>query len=218
MVNRKISDDAKRIGLRLLACGRDTRDEIAEICDFSTRTLYRARERRRQTGSVARSRRRDPGRPRILAVSDANYLLQLAKHKPTTFLDEYQHYMEKYRHLPMSITTIHRTFERAGLNVKRVQRMASERDQYPAHYLVSTDEMSKDDRIYGGLWGRGPVGSRVEISAPFVRQRRFSGICACALDKGIIASRVVEGSFDRDTFIDFLRHDLVSSFASGRPF
>jgi hypothetical protein len=105
--------------------------------------------------------------------------------------------------------------------------MASERDplqagiflhriaQYPAHYLVSTDEMSKDDRIYARLWGRGPVGSRVEISAPFVRKRRFSGL---ALDKGIIASRVVEGSFDRDTFIDFLRHDLVSSFASGRPF
>ncbi|KAJ7331568.1 hypothetical protein DFH08DRAFT_631472, partial [Mycena albidolilacea] len=162
----KISDDAKHIGLRLLARGRDTRDEIAEICDFSTRTLYRARARHRQTGTVARARRRNPGRPRILAVSDANYLLQLAKHKPTTFLDEYQQYMEKYRHLPVSITTIHRTFERAGLNVKRVQRMASERDplqagiflhriaQYPAHYLVSTDEMSKDDRIYARLWGR----------------------------------------------------------------
>jgi hypothetical protein len=135
--------------------------------------------------------------------------------------------MEKYRHLPVSITTIHRTFERAGLNVKQVQRMASERDplqagaflhrvaQYPAHYLVSTEEMSKDDRIYVRLWGRGPVGERVEVGVPFVRKRRFSGICACTLDKGMIASRVVEGSFDLETFIDFLRHDLVGS---SRPF
>jgi hypothetical protein len=135
------------------------------------------------TGSVARARRRNTGRPRILAVSDTNYLLQLVKHKPTTFLDEYAHYMEKYHHLPVSITTIHRTFERAGLNVKRVQRMASERDllqagaslhrvaQYPAHYLVSTNEMSKDDWIYARLWGRGPMGERVEVGAPFVRKR-----------------------------------------------
>jgi hypothetical protein len=58
----------------------------------------------------------------------------------------------------------------------------------------------------------------MEICVPFVRKRHFSGICACALDQGIIVSHVIEGSFDRDTFIDFLCRDLVSSFASGRPF
>ncbi|KAJ7736646.1 hypothetical protein B0H16DRAFT_1254138, partial [Mycena metata] len=111
--------------------------------------------------------------------------------------------------------------ERAGLSVKRVQRMAAERDPlqagnflhrvsaYPAHYLVSIDEMSKDDRTYAILWGRAPVGERAEANIPFVRKRRFSAICALALDKGIIASRVVESSFDRDTFINYLRNDLL---------
>jgi transposase len=224
MVNKRISDDAKRIGLRLLARGRDTPEEIGKICRYSTRTLFRAKKRFRDTGSVRRARARNPGRPRLLNTADAHYLLQLAKHKPSIFLDEYTVYLEKHRHLPASISTVHRTFERAGLSVKRVQKMASERDPlqagnflhrvaaYPAHYLVSIDEMSKDDRTYARLWGRSPVGERVEEYSPFVRKRRFSALCAMALDKGIIASRVVEGSFDRDTFVDFLRNDLVSLF------
>jgi transposase len=223
MGNRRISIDAKCIGLRLLARKRDTRKEIAEICDFSERTLYRARKRFRDTGSVAKACVINPGRPRLLQTADANFLLHLAKHKPTLFLDEYSRYLDKHRHLPVSMSTVHRTFERAGLNVKHVQKMAAERDplqagiflhrvaQYPAHYLVSVDEMSKDDRTYSRLWGRAPRGERAEANIPFVRKRRFPGICAMALDKGIIASRVVEGSFDRDTFINYLRNDLVGT-------
>ncbi|KAJ7678319.1 hypothetical protein DFH06DRAFT_917350, partial [Mycena polygramma] len=109
----------------------------------------------------------------------------------------------------------------AGLSVKHVQKMASERDPmqealfthrisaYPAHYLVCLDETSKDDRTYARMWGRSSKGRRVEVYQPFVRKRRFTGIAALALDVGIIASRVIEGSSDRETFIDFLRNDLV---------
>jgi hypothetical protein len=78
--------------------------------------------------------------------------------------------------------------------------------------------MLKDDRIYAKLWGREPVGLRMEISMPFVCKQCFLDICAFILDKGIIISDVAEGSFDCDTFIDFLCHDQVSSFASGRTF
>jgi transposase len=120
MVNHKISNNTKCIGLCLFTRRCDTQDEIAEICDFSARTLYHTRKRYRQTGGIARACRQNPGHLQILTVSYANYMLQLAKHKPTTFLDEYQHYMEKYCHLPVSITTIHQTFERAGLNVEQV--------------------------------------------------------------------------------------------------
>ncbi|KAJ7915733.1 hypothetical protein B0H13DRAFT_1511843, partial [Mycena leptocephala] len=120
--------------------------------DMSVRTLARAKKQFRVTGSIARTPARNPGRPRLLQTADANFLLHLAKHKPTIFLDEYSRYLERHRHLPASILTVHRTFERAGLNVKCVQRLASERDPlqagiflhrisaYPAHYLVSTDE------------------------------------------------------------------------------
>ncbi|KAJ7759080.1 hypothetical protein B0H16DRAFT_1254662, partial [Mycena metata] len=111
--------------------------------------------------------------------------------------------------------------ERAGLSVKRVQKMAAERDplleghfldrisQYPPNYLVPLDEMSKDDRTYARLWGRAPVGDRVEEYSPFVRKRRYTAIAALALDEGIIAARVLDGSSDRETFVDFLRNDLL---------
>ena len=122
------------------------------------------------------------------------------------------------------MTTIHRSLERAGLNVKHVQKMASERDpalradfirrigEYLAHYLISIDEVSKDDRTYTRLWGRAPVGQRAEQHDPFVRKRRYSMLAGLALDEGIIASRVLEGSFTHDTFLEYLRDDLVCFF------
>ncbi|KAJ7191903.1 hypothetical protein B0H12DRAFT_999847, partial [Mycena haematopus] len=156
----------KLIAIRLLKRGRDSRKEIAHLCGFSVRTLGRTTRRFRMTGSVAKAAAIGRGRPRLLHTRDSEFLLRLARYNPCHFLDEYQQFLERYRHMPVHITTVHRTFERAGLRVKRVQKMASERDplqegnfinrisQYPAHYLVALDEMSKDDRTYARLWGR----------------------------------------------------------------
>lgn len=121
------------------------------------------------------------------------------------------------------MATIHRTLERAGLNVKRIQKLAAKRDpvkraqfvwcigQYPAHYLVSVDEVSKDDHTYSRIWGCSRMGRRAEHHAPFVQNRRYSMIAALALDEGIIASRVVQGSFNHDTFLEYLCDNVVSS-------
>jgi len=99
--------------------------------------------------------------------------------------------------------------------------MAAERDpvlravfvhrigEYPVHYLISIDEVSKDDRTYTCLWGHAPVGQRAEQHAPFVHKRRYSMITSLALDEGIIASRVLEGSFTHETFLEYLRDDVV---------
>lgn len=222
MVNRKISDDLKEAALRLQQRGRDTTEEILSIVGFSKSTLYRTERRKNLTGSVAKAQVLGRGRPRKLIHADAEYLLRLARHKPTLFLDEYRDRLERYRHLPASMATIHRTFKRARLSVKRVQKMASERDpvkrasftcriaQYPAHCLLPIDEVSKDDRTYARLWGRSDVGMRVEEHQPFVRKRRLSMVATLSLDEGIIASRVVEGSFSRETFLEYLRDSVVS--------
>jgi len=37
-------------------------------------------------------------------------------------------------------------------------------------------------------------------------------LAGLALDEGIIASRVLEGSFTHDTFLEYLRDDLVCFF------
>lgn len=219
MVNRRISDDLKEAALRMKNRGRDTNTEIAQIMGFSK--LFRAQRRKRATGSVAKAQAVGRGRPRSLATADAIYLLQMARHKPDLFLDEYAKRLQQHRYLSVHLTTIHRTLERAGLTVKRVQKLASERSpeqradffrrigRYQTECLISLDEVSKDNHTYARLWGRSTKGERVDIQAPFVRKRRFSMVAALALGEGIIASQVVEGSFVHDTFYEFLRDDVV---------
>ena len=119
------------------------------------------------------------------------------------------------------MVTIHCALERAGLNVKQVQKMALEHDpihrvdficcitQYPASCLLPIDEVSKDDQTYTHLWGRSEVGSSVEVHQPFCQKWRFSMLAALALDEGIVAVDVVEGSFTQELFIKILRDDVV---------
>ncbi|KAG1875975.1 hypothetical protein C8R48DRAFT_768823 [Suillus tomentosus] len=210
MVNCHISDDVKRIALRLKNRRRDSDHEICQLVDFSLSTLYRTLCRNRATGDVTKKLTIGRGRPRKLIHSDCLYLLRLACHKPTLFLDEYSCCLEEYRDLPVSLATIHASFKRAGLNVKQVQKLASEcNPMHPANYLISHDEVSKDDRTYACLWGRAPVGQRVEQHDPFVRKRCLSMLAAMALDRGIIAARVLEGSFTHQTFYEFLCDDLL---------
>ncbi|KAF8812903.1 hypothetical protein BYT27DRAFT_7085843 [Phlegmacium glaucopus] len=190
MVYRKISDDLKEAALQLDAHGRDSVYDIAAIMGFSIRTFYRARRQKLRTGSVAKQQAIGRGRPRTLLRCDCDYLLQLARYKPTLFLNKYSRRLEWYRALSVSLATIHRSLERAGLNVKHVQKLAAERDpvlranfvrqigQYPANYLISIDEVLKDDWTYTRLWG-------------------------------IIASRVLEGLFRHNTFLEYLRDDVV---------
>ena len=170
MVYRHISNDLKEATIRLKNRGCDTDHEIREITGFSTKTLRRAIRRKHATGSVAKAQAVGHGHPWSLLRHDCDYLLQLARYKPTLFLDEYSRHLEQFCQISVSMTTIHWTLERAGLNVKHVQKMASERDptlradfirrigEYPAHYLISIDEVSKDDCMYTCLWGRAPVG------------------------------------------------------------
>jgi hypothetical protein len=36
-------------------------------------------------------------------------------------------------------------------------------------------------------------------------------VAAMALDEGIVAAKVIEGSFKRDSFMEYLRDDVVSA-------
>ncbi|KAG2352029.1 hypothetical protein BDR07DRAFT_1440026 [Suillus spraguei] len=121
MVNRRISDDAKRITLRLKAPLRDSDNKICQLVDFSLSTLHRTLRQKHATGDVTKTLAIGRGHPRKLIHSDCLYLLRLARHKPTLFLDEYSHRFEEYRDLPVSLATIHASFKCVGLNIKRVQ-------------------------------------------------------------------------------------------------
>ena len=72
------------------------------------------------------------------------------------------------------------------------------------------DKVSKDDCTYARLWGQPHMGTHVEQHAPFVRKRRFSMVAALALDEGIVAANVIEGSFNRERFMEYLHDDIVN--------
>jgi hypothetical protein len=101
----------------------------------------------------------------MLMDADVAYLLLLSRSNPALFLDEYRRWLYGQRFMGTSLSTIHLAFKRAGINTKRVQKIATEHcpikrsrfvhriATYPPQYLVSVDEMSKDDQTYMRLFG-----------------------------------------------------------------
>ena len=138
------------------------------------------------------------------------------------FLDEYTCHLEEGRFLGTSLATIHCTLIRASLNIKRVQKLAAEHSptiqanfvhwisHYPTEYLMCNDEVSKDDCTCAHLWERSHTGTCVEHHAPFICKCHFLMVAALALNEGIVAVKVVEGSFDRKMFMEYLCDDVVS--------
>lgn len=223
MVNCHISDDLKMAALQLKARGHNSTSEILQIVQFSWKMFYNIHCQYHATGTVTKAQAIGRGQPQKAIWGNAEYFICLACHKPVLFLDEYQWWLQKYRDLSLSMSTIHHGLAQAGLNVKHVQKIVSERDpilcadfvchisQYPATSLLVPDEVLKDNRTYAHLWGHSKCGSRVEIHQPFVRKQWFSMLATMALNEGVIASQVVEGSFTRDLFLQYLHDDLVSS-------
>lgn len=224
MPNRRISDGEKWITIRGLALGYNE-DDILELVDFSESTLRRTLKQYQEIGTVTRKKPFIVGRPRELHREDVNYLLSLAHHSPQKFLDEYQALLYQNRAIHISLSTIHRTFEREGISYKRIAKNAAERDPwaradfvrrvglYPIEYLVFVDETSKDERTYFRNYGRSLKNMPCEVAAPFIRGHRFSLLPAMDMD-GIFAYKVVEGSFTRDLFMEFLREHVVRTLRS----
>src|ERR1700737_1406447 len=88
MGNHKISDDLKEAALQLRQDGQ-TPGYIKHITGISRCTLFCTQKWKHDTGSVAKAQAIRCGCPCSLLHSDAAYLLHLAHHKPTLFLDEY---------------------------------------------------------------------------------------------------------------------------------
>ena len=108
MGNRQISDDLKEASLHMKARGYPTA-EVLTITQFSRSTLQQAKKHKHFMGSVAKAQAIGRGQPRILQHHDSQYLLALARHKPTLFLDEYAQRLKNSCLIRVSMTTIHRT-------------------------------------------------------------------------------------------------------------
>jgi len=175
----------------------------------------------RETGDVINHPIGLPGRPCALHFNDVNYLIWLVNHRPTWFLNELLDLLNTNRFITTHFTTIHRELVYASISLKKLRKIAKERDedkwaefvqqmsQYSPEEIGFIDETSKDERTAFRQNGRVRKGVRAQRKGVFVRGRHLSAVGLLTLD-GIAASNVIEGSFTTEKFVHFLEHDVVS--------
>ena len=214
-----ISRDLKLAVVRLHEGDLLALPDILNSCNISRATFYRIWKLWQETGDIV-SHRNVSHQTRLLDGSDIQYLNQLIEENPDYFLDELLSLLKTNRFISVHYTTIHNQLLRSGVSYKKLQRIASERDedtranfiarisQYAPHELGFIDEVSKDERSIGRRYGRSRRGRRARTSQPFVRGRRTSTVGCLSLD-GFVSGTSVEGSFTKVSFLDWLEHSLV---------
>lgn len=218
---RKISRDLKLAAVRLYE--RDVLPlwDILEIMGFSRRTFFRILKLWRETGDVVNHNfGAIKGRPRLLDFDDIYYILQLVRLRPDWFLDELLDLLATNRYISVHYVTIHRELQRAGVSYKKLKRIASERkeevrneyiariSQYEPEEIGFLDETSKNEKTAARAYGRSRKGRRAVMRQRFVRGTRLSATALLTVE-GIMASTVVEGSMNRDMYLNFLEHQVV---------
>ena len=121
----------------------------------------------------------------------------------------------------MHYTTIHRELLQAGISLKKLCKVASEQNEdlradciwqrarYEPEEHIFIDEMSKDEWTPVRRYGHAPRSERASIIGPFVRGKQLSAVAVMSTD-GVIAGKVVLGSFDRVRYIEFIELFVVS--------
>jgi transposase len=220
MLFRKLSRDLKMAAIRLYEGDVLPLADILNCLGFSERTFYRMLDLWRNTGDVVRHTYGIRGRPRVLHFDDIYYLKQLIRAHPDWFLDELLVLLKTNRFISVHYATIQRELVRANISTKKLKKIASERNenlradfiqrmaQYTPEQLGFLDEVSKDERTSCRRRGRSTKGTRAMKKGVFVRGRRFSAEGLLSLD-GMVAFTVVEGSMNRDRFLEFLEFDVV---------
>jgi transposase len=223
MVNRKISADIKQCAVTLWNCGWQL-GVIGNILGISQRSIYRWQENLGQHGSVLPPPSPLRGRPRLIARATLDVVQTLLEKDPDLFVDELLLCLALHHDIAVSPSTLHRNLREAGLTHKRIQKIASERNEQQwqdwksllreefrgdGREFVCLDETSKDERSYARRYGWASSGKRPQLRDVFVRGDRYSLLAAMTVE-GYIAACVIPGSFDSIEFYDFVCEEVVS--------
>jgi transposase len=223
MPYRKISRDIKLAAIRLYERELLSLDDILDCVGFHERTFYRILALWRETGDVVRHNFGAPGRPRILHFDDIDYLLRLIRQRPDWFLDELLNLLRSNRFISVHYTTVHNALIRAGVSLKKLKKIASERNEdarnefighmamYDPEELGFLDETSKNEKTAARSKGRARKGQRAVMQQHFIRGHRLSATALLTVN-GISVTRVVEGSMTREMYLNFLEHEVVRFF------
>jgi transposase len=166
MGNRRISADVKMAAIRLWERDLLSLEDILDCVGFSRSTFFRVLRLYHETGDVVKPPCIRRGRPRSLHFDDVQYLLSLVNHRPDWFLDEFLGLLEHNHFISVHYTTIHRELVRAGISLKKLKKIAKERNedvradfirrmaQYVPEELLFLDKVSKDERTPHRRCGR----------------------------------------------------------------
>ncbi len=80
--------------------------------------------------------------------------------------------------------------------------------QYSAEQLGFLDEVSKDERTLQRRYGRSQKNARAAMKGVFYPREEASAEGLLTVD-GMVASTVVEGSMNREMFLDYIEHQVV---------
>jgi len=221
--NRRISEDVKLIALKLWDQGWEIED-ICDILGVSRASLFRWHAIFEEHGTVICPPSPLKGQGlRVLTRTLIQACKDLFSQETDLFLDEVVAWLALTHDIAISTSTLSRNLAEAGLTRKILHKIAAERDeerrrefrelvhnnfQGDGSELIFIDETSKDERTWAHHYGRAMSGTQARFADVFVRGDRYSLVAAMAVD-GYIAADVVEGSFDRDLFSQFVIEQVV---------
>ena len=180
MPYRKISQDLKLAAMNLYEHELVSLDDILDCVGFSERTFYRVLSLWRETGDVIKYTHGLRGHPHLLVFDDLQYLLHLVRHCPDWFLDELADLLHENHFISVHFSTILQELARAGYSIKKLKRIAAERNEdkqaefvchmaeYTQDQLGFLDETSKDEKTPGWHRGRAKKGRRAKRRQVFV--------------------------------------------------
>ena len=160
------------------------------------------------------------GCPHSLNFGDVDYLVQLVQQHPDWFLNELLDLLKTNQFISVHYVTIHWTLVRAGASLKKLWKIASERNKegrnafinhmamYECEELGFLDGTSKNKKTAARTRGWAIKGHRAVMRQHFVHSHWLSATGLLTID-GIVVSKVIKGSMTRDLYLDFLEYEVV---------
>jgi len=154
---------------------------------------------------------------RTLTTTDEECILSLTRAQPSIYLDEIQQELESGCGVFVSIATISRTLARMQILKKSLLCRAAERNEElrtlweielaqldDPDLFIFIDESAVDNKTVQRSQGWSAVGGRSASQCTFLRGKCHSILPALSSD-GIIALEIIEGSVNKERFLQFLR-------------
>ena len=172
------------------------------------------------TGSVNKKAYPSEKSFRKITKSAELFILHLVIDKPGLYLRELKNELELQLGIDVTESAICVFLNKAGFTRQRLKLYAVQRDDdlrekfaadislFSSHMLLFLDETGTDHRDTFRTKGYSLRGRPARKQQLLVRGEHISAICIMSVE-GILACRIVRGSVDGETFIEFIENSLM---------